>query len=73
MFRTLSQKDICHTVRKLMQAGTTRRAGSLSCKESALHPVALKDFLTSLAKLRPILLKALLYGHVIAQLLSAKT
>jgi hypothetical protein len=35
--------------------------------------VALKDFLTLPAKLRPILLKALLYGHVIAQLFSAKT
>jgi hypothetical protein len=35
--------------------------------------VALKDFLAPPAKLRPVLLKALLYGHVIAQLLSAKT
>jgi hypothetical protein len=35
--------------------------------------VALKDFLTLPTKLRPILLKALLYGHVIAQLFSAKT
>jgi hypothetical protein len=34
--------------------------------------VALKDFLTLPTKLRPILLKALLYGHVIAQLFSAK-
>jgi hypothetical protein len=35
--------------------------------------VALKDFLTSWAELRPILLKALLHRRVIAQLLSAKT
>jgi hypothetical protein len=34
--------------------------------------MALKDFLTFPAKLRPMLLKAPLYGHVIAQLLSAK-
>ena len=34
--------------------------------------MALKDFLTFPAKLRPMLLKALLYGHVITQLLSAK-
>jgi hypothetical protein len=38
-----------------------------------LHAVALKHFLTSLAELRPILLKALLHRPVIAQLLSAKT
>jgi hypothetical protein len=34
--------------------------------------VALKDFLAFLAKFRPMLLKALLNGHVIAQQLSAK-
>jgi hypothetical protein len=34
--------------------------------------VALKDFLTFPAELRPFLLKALLYGRVITQLLSAK-
>lgn len=38
----------------------------------SLHAVALKGFLTFPAKLRSMLLKALLYGHVIAQLLSAK-
>jgi hypothetical protein len=42
------------------------------CLLFACPTVALKDFLTLPTKLRPILLKALLYGHVIAQLSSAK-
>jgi hypothetical protein len=38
-----------------------------------LHAVALKDLLTRLTQLTPILLEAVLNGHIVAQLLTAKT
>ena len=40
---------------------------------SRLHAVALKDLLTRLTQLNPVLLQAILNSHVVAQLLTAKT